>query len=89
LSNSIYLIYLLTLFQGARLFQQYLVDAFATVDQTKLEWIRMNQSQIQSDLYNGLADAIVRDEVNPQALGRRIVLASSFLGGDRFIQQLF
>jgi len=37
LSNNIYLIYLLTLFQGARLFQQYLVDAFATVDQTKLE----------------------------------------------------
>ena len=70
LSNSIYLRYLPTLFQDARLFQQYLVDAFATVDQTKLEWICMNQSQIRSDLYNGLADAMVRDEVNPQALGR-------------------
>jgi len=49
----------------------------------------MNQSQIRSDLYNGLADAIVQDEVNPAALGRRIELPSSFLGGDRFMQQLF
>ena len=78
-----------TLFQAARFFQQYVVDAFAVVDQVKLDWIRMHQSQIRADLYNGLADAIVQDEVDASALGRRIVLPSSFLGSDRFMQQLF
>ena len=78
-----------TLFQAGRLFQQYVVDAFAVVDQAKLEWIRMHQAQIRADLYNGLADAIVRDEVDTSALGRRIVLPSRFLGSDRFMQQLF
>ena len=78
-----------TLFQAGRLFQQYVVDAFAVVDQAKLECIRMHQAQIRADLYNGLADTIVRDEVDASALGRRIVLPSSFLGSDRFMQQRF
>ena len=71
-----------TLFQAEQLFQQYIVDAFAVVDQVKLEWICMYQVQICADLYNTLADAIVRDEVDASALGRRIVLISSFLGSD-------
>ena len=49
----------------------------------------MHQAQIRADLYNGLADAIVRHEVDASTLGRRIVLTSSFLSSDRFIQQLF
>jgi len=68
---------------------QYLLDAFATVDQTKLEWIKFNQSQLRSDLYNGLLDDIIRDEVDVAALRRRIGLPRSFLAGDRFMQQLF
>jgi len=78
-----------TLFQGGRFLQQYLLAAFATVDQTKLEWIKLNQFRLRSVLYNGLVDGTIRDEVDVAALGRRIVLPSSFLGGDRFMQQLF
>jgi len=46
----------------------------------------MNQASLRSDLYNGLADAIVQDKVDISALGLRIVLPSSFLGSDRFMQ---
>ena len=42
----------------------------------------MYQAQMHAELYNGLADAIVQDEVNASALGQRIVLPSSFLGSD-------
>jgi len=59
------------------------------VNQAKLEWIRINQASLRADLYNGLADAIVQDKVDISVLGRRIVLPSSFLGSDRFMQQLF
>ena len=68
---------------------QYLLDAFATVDQPKLQWIKLNQCQLRSDLYNGLVDDIFRDEVDVAALRRRIVLPRGFLGGDLFMQQLF
>jgi len=78
-----------TLILASRLFQQYVVDAWLVVDQATLEWIPMNQASLRSDLYNGLADAIVEDAVDISALGGRIVLPSSFLGSDRFIQQLF
>ena len=78
-----------TLFLASRLFQQYIVDAWAVVDQAKLVWIRMNQASLHADLYNRLADAIVQDEVDISELGRKIVLPSSFLGSDRFMQQLF
>ena len=49
----------------------------------------MHQEQIHADLYNGLADAIVLDKVDASALSHRIVLPSSFLDSDRFMQQLF
>ena len=74
-----------TLFHAGRLLQQYIVDAFATIDQAKLDWLRMNQAQLHTDLYNGLADAIVRDEIDPTARGKRLILPSSFLKGDRFM----
>ena len=74
-----------TLFYGQRLFQQFVVDAFAVVDQVKLDWIRCNQSKIRADLYNGLADAIVQDECNAQVLGKRTILQSSYTVGDRFM----
>ena len=78
-----------TLFCAECLFQQYIVDAWAVCDQNKLLWLRTNQSRFGSDLYNGLADALIRADVNTVAIGRRIILPSSVTGGDRFMQQLY
>lgn len=78
------------LFYGCRLFQQYVVDAWAICDQSKLQWLRYNQKNIRADLYKGLADAVLgRQDVDAAAIGRRVILPSSHLGGDRFMQQLF
>ena len=77
------------IFCSQRLWQQYLVDAWAVCDQNKLEWLRHNQSNLRADLYNGLADALLRNEEDASAIGRRIILPSSFSGGDRFMRQLF
>ena len=73
-----------------RLFQQYLVDAWASCDLNKLQWLRENQKTIRAELYNGLADSLRRDEVDSAAtLGKRFILPSTYTGGDRFMQQLF
>ena len=78
-----------TLFLSQRLFQQYLVDAWSVCDYNKLSWIRNHQSQLRADLYNGLADSLLAQDFNAQATGRRIILPSSYTGGDRYMQQLY
>jgi len=77
------------LFHAGRLFQQYCVDAFAACDATTLDWLRRNQSRIRADVYQGLKDNLIAADVDLGELGRRVVLPSSFTGGDRFMQQLF
>lgn len=77
------------LFYAGRLFQQYCVDAFSSCEATALDWIRKNQDKIRADIYEGLRDHLITTDVNLDELGRRVVLPSSFTGGDRFMQQLF
>lgn len=77
------------LFLAGRLFQQYIVDAWACCDQNKLQWMRKHQAAFRSDLYNGLSDIIIRSDVDVSTLGRRIILPSSYVGGDRYMMQLF
>jgi hypothetical protein len=77
------------LFYGCRLFQQYIVNAFTACKATRLTWIRTHQTNIRADLYNGLVDAIIREDATGKNQGRRIVLPASFTGSDRFMQRLF
>jgi len=77
------------LFWACRLFQQYIIDAFVACETTALDWLRAHQDKIRADVYNGLVDTLIREDVSPADLGRRFILPSSFTGGDRFMQQLF
>ncbi|KAH0614326.1 uncharacterized protein H6S33_006212 [Morchella sextelata] len=79
----------MTLFLSQRLFQQYLVDAWAVCDQNKLNWLRLNQANIRADLYNGLADNMWQEDFNSEQTGKRIILPRSYTGGDRYMLQLF
>ena len=64
------------LLRSGRLFQQYLVDMWAAAD----------QSDIRASLYAGLADAIDND-MNPEDIGQRFILPSSYVGGPRYMKQ--
>ena len=66
-----------------RLFHQYLVDMYAKIEQQKLNYIKMNQQQIRSDLYSGLADAVNSGDTNAKEVGRNIILPSSYTGSPR------
>ena len=77
------------LFYAGRLFQQYIVDAYVACETTALDWLRTHQPSIRADVYTGLADALIREDVMAGDLGRRLILPSSFTGSDRFMQQLF
>jgi hypothetical protein len=73
------------LHRAGRLFQQYIVDAWATIDQLRLRWLLNHQQEIRSDLYSGNADSLALTDGTAQDAGKRVVLPSSYIGGDRFM----
>ncbi|CDO77896.1 hypothetical protein BN946_scf184952.g8 [Trametes cinnabarina] len=79
-----------TILRGRRLFQQYAVDVWAAAEQQRLNWVRNNQGHLRAMLYSGLEDALRGGrEVDLNELGRMMVLPSSFIGGPRYMQQIF
>ena len=72
-----------------RLFQQFLVDAYTCIEEERLRWVRLNQTQLRSELYKGLKDVVLRGDTTPSSVGKRIVLPSSFTGGPRYMAQNF
>jgi hypothetical protein len=78
------------LFRGGRLLQQYIVDAWASIEESNLYWIRHNQKTIRADLYDGLRDALRGVEnADMRQMGKRIVLPSTHAGSTRHMYQLF
>jgi hypothetical protein len=67
------------LFWAVRLFQQYVVDAWASVEESNLCWVQLNQTELKADTYQGLRDAVAAD-VAPEEQGHRFILPSSHAG---------
>ncbi|GJW86154.1 DNA helicase PIF1, ATP-dependent [Tanacetum coccineum] len=76
-----------TLLRGGRLFQQYLVDAYTTVEEQRLNWTRNNQDTLRVELYHNLCDAVTRGDTSAVGLGKRIVLPRTFTGSLRYMMQ--
>ncbi|GJS42019.1 ATP-dependent DNA helicase PIF1-like protein [Tanacetum coccineum] len=76
-----------TLLRGGRLYQQYLVDAYTTVEEQRLQWTRNNQDTLRVDIYHNLNDAFTRGDTNAEGLGKRINFPRTFTGGLRYIMK--
>jgi len=75
-------------FRAGKLFQEYVVDAWAVSEQSRLRWIVNNQDQIRAESYQGLADAINQNpDIDGNDLGVRTILPSSHTGSTRFMMQ--
>ncbi|KAK1383672.1 hypothetical protein POM88_021407 [Heracleum sosnowskyi] len=76
-----------TLIGGGRLFLQFVVDAWASIEHSRISWVLTNQSILRSDVYNNIVDSVNRGDVDATKIGKRIVLPSSFTGSPRYMQQ--
>ncbi|XP_074360116.1 uncharacterized protein LOC141700196 [Apium graveolens] len=74
---------------GGRLFQQYMVDAFSTIEQTRLWWFRTHQTTLQNELYNNICKSVSRGDVDSSNIGKGIVLPAGYVGSKRYMQQNF
>nr|GFD20228.1 DNA helicase [Tanacetum cinerariifolium] len=71
--------------RGGKLFQQYVVTAYCAVKQSRLDYIRQNQSDIRNEYLSGLYDAILQGDRDGNDLGTHTVLTASFTGGPRYM----
>ena len=73
---------------AGQLFQQFAVDIFACIDQDRLGFIRANQKALRADMYAHIKQGL-DDAMNPDRIGKRTVLLSSYTCGPRFMSQCF
>ncbi|CAF0909478.1 unnamed protein product [Brachionus calyciflorus] len=74
-----------------RLFHQYIVEQYAgKVEAGRLNYLNFNQKNIRAEMYQGMLDSIQSsDQINPENVGKKIVLPSSFTGSPRHMHQLY
>ena len=77
-----------TLHRSKRLFEEFIVDAYAQTEQNRLRWVRMNQDALRVDLYKGLCDAVAESADLHDIRQRRILLAS-FTGGPQSMYRYY
>ncbi|KAG5531644.1 hypothetical protein RHGRI_026312 [Rhododendron griersonianum] len=77
-----------TILRGGKLFQEFLVDAWAATEQNRLTYYKLNQARLRSSLYQDLTD-IGPDCLNPDQIGQRFILPSSFTCSPRHMFEIF
>ncbi|UYV79998.1 hypothetical protein LAZ67_18001365 [Cordylochernes scorpioides] len=74
--------------QFGQLFHQFLVDMYAKVENERLRYITLHQRNLRAESYIHLRDALSTDaNINPNSLGQRIILPSSFVNSPRYLAE--
>ncbi|XP_063939748.1 uncharacterized protein LOC135148453 [Daucus carota subsp. sativus] len=74
---------------GGRLFQQYVFDAFSSIEQTRLYWFRKNQTIMRNELYSHICDSVRKGDLSGSNVGKGVILPAGFVGSKRYMQQNF
>ena len=78
-----------TILRSKRLFQQFVVDSYTMIEFERLSFIRNNQSELRVDKYNNLCQTSSNMQEEGSTKGKIVVLPSTFVGGTRFMNQLY
>ena len=76
-----------TLLEARKLFGEQLIDQYLNMQDDRLNWMQLNQKTIRAETYEAVKDAVLRD--TGAAVGRRVILAPSFIGGPRHYASCF
>ncbi|KAF8115382.1 hypothetical protein N665_0028s0044 [Sinapis alba] len=78
-----------TLLHSRRLFQQFLVDGYTTIEANRLFYLRMNQKSLRSDTYDSIQQAENAGKTDMHNQGSRFFLPASFTGGARYMKNMY
>lgn len=75
---------------GGKLFQQWAVDSYLSVEANNLNYIRFKQSNLRVELYRGLMDHLNDFSNNNEGnVGIPVILPSSFQGSPRNMREKY
>ena len=74
-------------FRSKALLQEYIVEMWLATEHSRLRWIRDHQASLRADLYTGVIDAL-HEGLHPSAIGRKVILPSSFTSGPRLCKKI-
>nr|GEX48809.1 DNA helicase [Tanacetum cinerariifolium] len=77
--------YYALLFRGGRLFQQYVVGVFCSIEKNRLDFYRLRQNDIRLEYLSGVHDAISRGDREGSQVGGRLILPRTFTRGPRYM----
>jgi len=77
----------IALLRGDRLRHQYIVDAYAAIEQNRLKYLHLNKKKLHANLYQGLQNAITTGDNSTATIGQRIILPSSSIIGPHHMVQ--
>ncbi|XP_074304673.1 uncharacterized protein LOC141639446 [Silene latifolia] len=77
------------LLRAGRCLQQYVVDMYVKLENTRLDFFRNNQDTIRAELYQGLIDTVEAGENCAANVGHRVILPPTFIGGPRDMKKRY
>ncbi|RZB68704.1 hypothetical protein D0Y65_038465 [Glycine soja] len=78
-----------TILHSRRLFQQWIVDGYCMIESQKINYVRQYQQQLRVDKYINLTGSNDHPKTLGRERGKRIILPSSFVGDQRYMEQLY
>lgn len=78
-----------TLLHSKRLFQQFLVDGYTSIEANRLLYMRMNQKSLRSDSFDSIQQSGQSGKTDMQDQGNRLYLPASFVGGPRYMKNMY
>jgi hypothetical protein len=63
------------------------VDARASIDESRLQYIIQNQNNLRMESVQGILDVVTRGCTDGDEIGRRVILPASHVGGRRYMFQ--
>eukprot|EP00267_Zea_mays_P047729 XP_020400216.1 uncharacterized protein LOC109942549 [Zea mays] len=67
-----------------RLSNQLAVDAYSTIEASRLQFIADHQKELRCESVQGITDAIGRGLTSADSVGGRVIVSASFTGGRRY-----
>ncbi|KAG7532765.1 Nucleic acid-binding OB-fold [Arabidopsis thaliana x Arabidopsis arenosa] len=78
-----------TLLRSRRLFQQFICDAYTTIETNRLSYIKFNQSKLRCENFNSIKEAAESGTTDMSEEGNQCLIPSSFTGGPRYMVQSY
>ena len=72
--------------RGRSLGQQYIVDQFAKSEVGRCRYVELHQKELRAEVYNGAKEAM-KSNADLSSVGKRVILPSSFTGGELYMHQ--